>query len=133
MLQPGVERAARSSRWAGQVPSSEFRVPTSDPTRNSERGTRNPYAEAGDGLSGLEEGVGDLDLGLRSRTRFSPGCNRTGLQPSKPDNHKGRPGGTLRFLIRPKLAKNQLNRDFCRDLTSTPIPAFRAATRNSSV
>src|SRR6266498_2195137 len=93
MRQPGVERAARSPRCAGQVPSSGFRVPSSDPTRNSERGTRNPHAEPSDGLSGLEEGVGDLDLGLRSQTRFSPGCNRTGFQTSKPNEHKDLAGG----------------------------------------
>lgn len=30
----------------------------------------------------------DVNLGLRSRTRFSPGYIRTGLQPSQPDHHK---------------------------------------------
>jgi len=56
---------------------------------------------------GLGEGACDFDLGLRSRTRFSPGCPRTGLQPSKPVEHNGRTGGILHSIISPKTAKHQ--------------------------
>jgi hypothetical protein len=63
--------------------------------------------EPSDGLSGLGEGVGDFDLGLRSRTRFSPGCHMTGIQPSKLDKHTDQSGGTLSRLIRPKTASIQ--------------------------
>ena len=37
---------------------------------------------ADDGLTGLEYIVRDVDLGLRSPTRFSPGFHIKGLQPS---------------------------------------------------
>ena len=50
--------------------------------------------------------MGAIDLGLRSLTRFSPGYNRTGLQPSNQVNHKAHAGGILRLLITPKTAKN---------------------------
>jgi len=36
-----------------------------------------------DGPSGLGNYFGVVDLGLRSRTRFSPGFHRTGFQPSE--------------------------------------------------
>ena len=39
-------------------------------------------ASADDGLTGLGNIIGDVDLGLRSQTRFSPGFHIPGFQPS---------------------------------------------------
>jgi len=95
-----AQRAAPGPLIRFRVPSSEFRVPLQPGTRNPEPGTPNPNAEPSDGLSCLGEGVGDFDLGLRSRTRSSPGYNRTGLQPSMPDKQEPTAlamGRTIRF------------------------------------
>ena len=100
---PGCDSLGCSARRAApgplarfRVPSSGFRVPIQPGTRNPEPGTPIPYAEPSDGLSGLVASVVSFDLGLRSRTRFSPGCDRTGFQPSTtPDKRKDHTGALL--------------------------------------
>src|SRR6266540_6489931 len=94
MLQPGVERAARSPRSVdAELPSPERALP--------------PTAEPSDGLSGLGVSRGGIDLGLRSRTRFSPGYHRTGFQPSTADDRKHLAGGSHRCLVSLKTLGNQ--------------------------
>ena len=86
------------------------RSPRSPDAENSPalKGRYNLPADPSGGLSGLGESVSDFDLGLRSPTRFSPGCHRTGLQPSKPvQPHKVHARGTIRFRFPSKIAKNQ--------------------------
>ena len=53
-------------------------------------------ASAGNSLTGLGYIVGDIDLGLRSQTRFSPGFHIPGLQPSEKVSYQNRAEAILR-------------------------------------